>query len=98
KDLPQGKIQGAIVVKNTQHTPLIDDSDFRNVTSDEQAVALFGKHYYLSSLQEIVPKTITIAFDEDFENLHQIKFPFIEDKNDRAVNGVIINEDLGLDD
>ena len=98
KDLPQGRIKGAIVVKNTQHTPLIDESDFRNITSDEQAVALFGKHYYLNSLMEIVPKTITIAFDEDFEGLHEINFPFIESKNERIVDGVILNEDINLDD
>ena len=98
KDLPQEKIKGAIVVKNTQHTPLIDDGDFRNITLDEQAISLFGKHYYLNSLMEIVPKTITIAFDEGFENLFEVKFPFIEDKAQRMIDGVIINEDINLDD
>lgn len=98
KDLPKEKIKGAIVIKNTQHTPLIDESDFRNITADEQAVQLFGKHYYLNSLMEIVPKTITIAFDEEFENLHQIKFPFIESKSERMVDGVMINEDINFED
>lgn len=98
KDLPKEKIKGAIVVKNTQHTPLIDESDFRNVTADEQAVALFGKHYYLNSLMEIVPKTITIAFDEDFDNLHTIEFPFIETKSDQLLDGVVVNDDINIDD
>lgn len=98
KDLAQEKIKGAIVVKNTQHTPLIDESDFRNVTQDEQAVALFGKHYYLNSLKEIVPKTITIAFDEDFTDLHELRFDFIESKNEGALDGVVLNRDINFED
>lgn len=98
KDLPKEKIKGAIIVKNTQHNPLIDETDFRNLTQDEQAVQLFGKHFYLNSLMDIAPKTITIAFDDDFEQLTEIKFPFIEDKNERAIDGVIINADIDIDD
>ena len=98
KDLPREKIKGSIVVKNTQHNPLIDEADFRNVTQDEQAMALFGKHYYLNSLREISPKTITIAFDEDFDNLFEVKFPFIEEKSERLVDGVTLSEDVYLDD
>lgn len=98
KDLPREKIKGSIIVKNTQHNPLIDEADFRNVTQDEQAMALFGKHYYLNSLREISPKTITIAFDEDFDGLFEVKFPFIEEKSERLVDGVTLSEDVYLDD
>lgn len=98
KDLPREKIKGSIIVKNTQHNPLIDEADFRNVTQDEQAMALFGKHYYLNSLREISPKTITIAFDEDFDSLFEVKFPFIEEKSERLADGVTLSEDVYLDD
>ena len=98
KDLPKEKIQGAIIVKNTSHNPLIDESDFRHVTLDEQAVELFGKHYYLNSLMEIAPRTITIAFEEVFEGLESVQFNFIEDKEDRPMDGVRISGDVQWED
>ena len=96
KDLPREKIQGAIIVKNTSHNPLIDETDFRHVSSDEQAVELFGKHYYLSSLMDIAPMTITIAFAEKFEELETVQFPFIEDRSD-MLDGVKISGDVQLE-
>lgn len=98
KDLPKEKIQGAIIVKNTSHNPLIDESDFRNITEDEQAVQLFGKHYFLNSLMGVAPTTITIAFEEKFEELHPIHFDFIEEKSERVVDGVIISRDIQIED
>jgi hypothetical protein len=98
KDLPKERIQGAIIVKNTSHNPLIDEADFRHMSSDEQAVALFGEHYYLSSLMEIAPKTITIAFNENYNGLETVNFDFIEDKLERMVDGVKISEDIQFDD
>ncbi len=98
KDLPREKIQGAIIVKNTSHNPLIDESDFRHVSDDDQAVALFGKHYYLSTLMEISPRTITIAFEEEFEGLESIQFDFIEEKTERMVDGVMISSDVHFEE
>lgn len=97
KDLPREKIQGAIIVKNTSHNPLIDEMDFRHVPEDEQATQLFGKNYYLTSLMEIAPRTITIAFDEVFADLETLRFDFIEDK-DRMVDGVKISEDIQFEE
>jgi hypothetical protein len=97
KDLPREKIQGAIIVKNTSHNPLIDEMDFRHVPEDEQATQLFGKNYYLTSLMDIAPRTITIAFDEAFEGLEPVRFDFIEEK-DRMIDGVKISEDIQLED
>jgi len=98
KDLPQEKIQGAIIVKNTSHNPLIDESDFRHVSDDDQAIALFGEHYYLSTLMDISPRTITIAFEEEFEGLESIQFDFIEDKSERMVDGVMISRDVHFEE
>jgi len=98
KDLPKEKIQGAIIIKNTSHNPLIDESDFRHVTLDEQAIELFGKDYYLSSLMDIAPTTITIAFDEKFDGLNTVRFGFIEEKSERIVNGVKISEDVHFEE
>lgn len=98
KDLPKEKIQGAIIVKNTSHNPLIDESDFRHVSADEQATALFGEHYYLNSLMDIAPRTITIAFNENYDDLEKIHFGFIEDSSSRMIDGVQISEDLQFDE
>ncbi len=97
KDLPKEKIQGAIIVKNTSHNPLIDESDFRHVNEDDQAVQLFGKNYYLNTLMDICPTTITIAFDEEFEGLEQVQFDFIEEKSG-YVDGVKISEDVTFEE
>ncbi|MCM2348522.1 MAG: hypothetical protein NDI69_00785 [Bacteriovoracaceae bacterium] len=98
KDLPKEKIQGAIIVKNTSHNPLIDESDFRHVNDDEQAVQLFGKNYYLSTLMNISPRTITIAFEENFEGLESIQFDFIEEREERSVDGVVISRDVQFEE
>lgn len=98
KDLPKEKIQGAIIVKNTSHNPLIDESDFRHVNEDEQAVQLFGKNYYLNTLMDISPRTITIAFNEEYEGLETIQFDFIEEKSERYVDGVRISEDINFEE
>jgi hypothetical protein len=98
KDLPKEKIQGAIIVKNTSHNPLIDESDFRHITEDEQAIQLFGKDYYLNSLMDIAPRTITIAFDETYEGLEEIEFDFIEEKSERFVDGVRISGDVQIEE
>jgi hypothetical protein len=98
KDLPHEKIQGAIIVKNTSHNPLIDESDFRNIETEDQAIQLFGKNYYLTSLMGIAPTTITIAFNEVYEELETIIFDFIEEKSERAIDGVILSDDIQFDD
>jgi hypothetical protein len=98
KDLPKEKIQGAIIVKNTSHNPLIDESDFRHLTLDEQAIELFGKDYYLNSLMDIAPRTITIAFNEVYDGLESVRFDFIEEKSERYVDGVMISDDVQLEE
>lgn len=98
KDLPKGKIQGAIIVKNTSHNPLIEESDFRHITEDEQAIQLFGKNYFLNSLMDVAPTTITIAFEDEFEGLETIQFDFIEEKSERYVDGVTVSDDIQIED
>ncbi len=90
KDLPKEKIQGAIIVKNTSHNPLIEETDFRTLLADSGAQNLFGEDFYLTSLLEFCPKTITIAYNEKFNQLESVKFPFIEEKEDKVLEGVRI--------
>jgi hypothetical protein len=98
KDIPKEKIQGAIIVKNTSHNPLIEETDFRHVNEDDQGVNLFGKHYYLTTLMDIAPRTITIAFNEEYENTETIEFPFIEESSERTIDGVMISENIQFEE
>lgn len=91
KDLPKEKIMAAIVVKNTQQAPMEDEVEFRPED-------IFGPNYYLTSLLEFVPKTITIAFDNKFENLKPVQFDFIEDTSERLASGVKISDDVSLEE
>ena len=101
KDLPRERIQAAIIVKNTSRNPLIDEGDYRHTPEDSQneaAEQLFGKHYYLVSLLETVPRTITIAFDEEFEGTEKLTFGFIEEESESLSSGVKIAGDVVIDD
>ena len=98
KDIPKEKIQGAIIVKNTSHNPLIDETDFRHVSDDDQAINLFGKHYYLNTLMDIAPRTITIAFNEEFEGTETVEFAFIEESTERTIDGVRISENIQFEE
>lgn len=102
KDLPRERIQAAIIVKNTSHNPLIEEGDFRHVSEDmqqhEAAIQLFGKHHYLTSLMETVPRTVTIAYDEVFEGTQTVEFPFINENNENSFGGVRVASDFQYDE
>jgi hypothetical protein len=99
KDLPATKVQGALIVKNTNNAPLIDDSSFKALSGDEEVVEIgLPKNYYLTSL-DFVPKTIIIAMDENFDNREVVRFPFIKEEiKEKPAFGVKIAEDLVFDD
>lgn len=91
KDLPKEKIMGAIIVKNTQQAPMEDEVEFRPED-------IFGPNYFLNSLLEFVPKTITIAFDNKFDGLTPVQFDFIEETSERLASGVKISDDVSLEE
>lgn len=101
KDLPRERIRGAIIVKNTSQNPMIDEGDFRHVDPEnvqiEATKQLFGENYYLSSLMEFCPRTITIAFEADYQGTEKIYFPFIEEET-FSNPGVKISADVEWDD
>ncbi len=47
---------------------------------------------------EVSPRTITIAFEENFDGLEKLHFDFIEEKSERIVNGVKISDDVQLEE
>lgn len=62
------------------------------------AIPELPEHYYLSSLKEICPKTMTIAFETQFEGLHPLQFPFIKKDTTRTVSGVTLARGLDWDE
>ena len=103
-ELPKERIQAALIVKNATKTPVGINRFSEEVTDPAEAKLLesLPENYYLSSLLNFVPKTVTIAFDETFEGVTPIKFPFIKDEDKhRVAKGVSIAADIdweNLDD
>lgn len=96
-ELPKDKIKGALIVKNTSKSPVgpdfVDDEDVQEV------LKTLPPHYYLYSLKEFVPKTITIAYDETYEDVQKMTFPFIkEDPSEKTLKGVSISSNINLED
>lgn len=95
-EIPKSKIKGALIVKNATKAPI--GQGFEDDEEMQEALAALPKNYFLSSLQEFVPKTITIAYEEELENVVEIKFPFIkEEEADKIIKGVNIASDVNLD-
>jgi len=96
-DLPKAKIKGAIVVKNANKKPIgfdVTDED----EDMKQMLAALPKDYYYSSLQEFVPKTVVIAFEEEYQNVEKTNFGFIKDEpREKLSSGVKIASDIDLD-
>lgn len=98
-ELPKDKVRAALIIKNASKKPIGMDA---SEDDDEQVKAIMESlpsDYYLSSLKDFVPKTITIAFDEIYEGVQEIKFPFIIDEpKEKLAHGVKISEDVNFDD
>lgn len=98
-DLPKDKVKAALIVKSTSKKPM----DIELIADEDEQVAAvlqsLPKDYYVNSLKEFVPKTITIAFDEVYEDLFEINFPFIIDEpKEKLSRGVNIASDVNLSD
>lgn len=95
-DIPRDKIQGAITVKNTSSKPMqeIDLDDEETVNP----MAGLPEDYFLTSLTEFVPKTLTIAYDwKNDLPLKEVAFPFIKKERER-VAGLTLSRDINLDE
>lgn len=96
KDIPKEKVKGAIVIKNTSFRPMNDLYDPEDQEASAQLYDL-PENYYLTDLMEFVPKTVTIAFEKEFDGLKQVHFPFIKKEKERTVSGVTLASDLDWD-
>ncbi len=96
-ELPKDRVKGALIVKNASKSPI--GHDFTDDEAVQETLKALPPNYYLHSLTEFVPKTITIAFEEEFEGVTSLKFPFIkEDDSRKSLKGVSIAADINIDD
>lgn len=93
-ELPKEKIKGALIIKNTSDKPMVE-IDLEN--ESENVLDQFPKDYFLTSLLTNCPRTVTIAFEEKFDQLTPVTFPFIKKEKERTVSGVTISEEIDLD-
>ena len=105
-EIPKEKARVAIVIKNSSVRPLLDSpqllpSNFSNESGEEGNDAPpgvnFPENYFLTSLQDFVPKTIAIAFEQDLEGYKKITFPFIR-QEEKTISGVTLAKDLKWDE
>jgi hypothetical protein len=100
-DIPREKIKGAIVVKNTSDRPM---TELELNESEEEAahldpMASLPKDYFLTSLTEFVPKTITVAYEWVEGNhlpLKSVQFPFIKKEREK-VAGLTLSREIDLE-
>lgn len=93
-ELPKEKIKGALIIKNAKKNSVIFEEENEDPAIKEVMNSL-PQDYYFTSLSSFVPKTITVAFDEDYEGAQKINFPFIkEEPRERTVKGVNIASDI----
>ena len=89
KDLPRDKIRAALIIKDTIVRPMKDIQE-----ENTDLVKELPPDYYLTSLTDFIPRTITIAYDCKNEKLHPVEFPFIEKKDDPLPPGVKLASNL----
>jgi hypothetical protein len=99
--LPPNRLQGAIIVKNTINKPVSPVLEGQEITQEESEEAkedklheefLKNKLYY-NTLQKVCPKTIVIAFEDEFTGSKVINFPFIV-KEKEQIKGIKLADDL----
>jgi hypothetical protein len=93
-DLPQDKIKGALIVKNTQSKPMSENMTEEELEEEEKMLKGIPEDLFLTSLTSICSKSITIAYDQDYAGLEKVKFDFIKEEDERLASGVKILEDV----
>lgn len=92
-EIPHQKIKGALIINDSRDRPM-EDEELAEAGLD---IGL-PSDYYLTSLQSIAPKTITIDYNYKNDELENIAFPFIGEEKGKLHSDVTLsNEVLNLD-
>lgn len=96
KDIAPAKIKAALVVKNPSEKLMEEIPEDDEVNTAE--MSLFPEGYWYTSLQEVAPKTLVIAFEKEFENTTPMRFDFIKKERERSLAGVRLSQEITFDD
>jgi hypothetical protein len=99
-EIPKDKLKGALIIKNTSSKPMAESLENKveeGENAEEDIMANLPPNYFLTSLIENVPKTITIAFETAFEELEVLQFDFIKKDKEKSLSGVTISKDIDLE-
>ena len=89
--IPKEKIQGVLIVKD-HNKKLFNDELNISLMENEENTPL--QYYPISSLLQISPKSITIGHDLNIENITEINFPFIREKEEKITDGVTLFDNI----
>ncbi|RLA62375.1 MAG: hypothetical protein DRQ88_05575 [Epsilonproteobacteria bacterium] len=92
-EIPKDRIKGALIIKNSHTRPMVE-TGYVESEDEGQMPNIFPQDFYYTSLQDMVPKTIILAYGEDFEGTQKVEFPWIK-KEDQKINGMTFSKDLG---
>ncbi len=95
--VPADKLKGALICKNTSSRPMEDQTEDVEEEGDESLDLMkdLPKDFYRTPLVENCPRTLTIAFGEEYEQAEVMNFSFIEESKEYA-KGVTVADDLDL--
>jgi hypothetical protein len=102
QDIPENALKLAVIIKNTSDRPMDPTFDSEGATEGPevpQAVEEVDlpKDFYYTSLKEVAKETIIVAFEQAFESVKNIEFPFIEIEKKKTIGGVTLSEKLDWD-
>ena len=94
-EIPKEKIKGALIVKNSTTRPLVESTYFFGEEGEGSGIPnIFPPDFYYTSLKEISPKTLILAYGAEFEGTRPIQFPWIK-KEEEKISGIILSKNLG---
>lgn len=94
-EIPKDRIKGALIIKNSHTRPMME-TGYVEGEEEDQFPNIFPPDFYYTSLQEIAPKTVVLAYGEEFEGTEIVEFPWIK-KEDEKISGMTFAKNLGQD-
>ena len=91
KAIPEQKMQGALIVKNSKDRPMepmVESED------EPEEFSSLPENFFLTSLLDITPETITISHNGNIDGLQSFNFGFIQKEKEKVLKGVKISEDI----
>lgn len=80
-DVPDDKWRAALIVKNTSSKPMEgeieEEGEEIKVSETFKGEQIFSdKYFYINTIKEFIPKTITIAYEEEIPGSRPVQFDF----------------------